>query len=66
MYTQLMMIIYHHSIVEAKPCPVAGGLWVWGDMGQNRKDELVWEFENCENRIEELVFDRKDHRKSSY
>ena len=29
----------------------AGETRIWGDVGENRDDELVWEFKNCENWI---------------
>ena len=26
--------------------------WIWGDVRENGKNKLVWEFEDCENGIE--------------
>ena len=44
-----MMMIDHHTILKAEPFIVTGEPWFWGEARENGKDELVWEFENCEN-----------------
>jgi len=43
------VIIDHHIILEAEPRTMTGELWFWGEVRENGKDKLVWEFENCEN-----------------
>ena len=43
-----MVIINPHTIRDTEPCTVAGEMWFWGNMGENGKDEFVWEFETCE------------------
>jgi len=30
---------------------VTGELWFWGGVRENGKDELIWEFEDCEKRM---------------
>jgi len=44
-----MVIADIHTILEAEPCIGTGEVRVWGDVGENGKDEFVWELENCEN-----------------
>jgi len=46
-----MVVVHLHIILGAEPRIVTGELWFWRDVGENRKYELVWEFENCEKRI---------------
>ena len=33
---------------------VSGALRIWGDMREDGKDKLVWEFENCENSMGQI------------
>ena len=28
--------------------------WVGGDVRENRKDEFIWKFENCENETKDI------------
>jgi len=35
--------------MKAEPCIGTGELRIRGDVGEDGKDELVWELENCEN-----------------
>lgn len=42
-----MVIVGHHAILDAKPRIATGELRVWGDVGEDRKDQLVWQLENC-------------------
>jgi len=44
-----MVIVDLHTILHAVPCITTGEMRIWGDMGEDGKDELVWELENCEN-----------------
>jgi len=44
-----MVIIEPHTIQNTEPCIVAGEPRVWGGVGEDRKDELVWELEDCGN-----------------
>jgi hypothetical protein len=46
-----MVIVDLHTILNTEPCIVTGEPRVWGDVGENGKDELVWEFENCRNGV---------------
>ena len=48
----LMVITNLAAVLNTEPCVVSGEAWVWGDAGENGKDKLVWEFENCENGME--------------
>ena len=43
-----MVIVHPHTVLEAEPCMVTGEPRFWGDVGENGKDELIWEFENYE------------------
>lgn len=49
-----MVFINPPPMSNAEPCIVTGELWVLGDVGEDAKYELVWEFEDCENGIEEV------------
>ena len=44
-----MVIVGLHTIQSAEPCVVIGELRVLGDVGENAKDKLVWEFEDYKN-----------------
>ena len=48
-HPSLMMIVDAHAILNVVPCIATGEMGVWGDMGEDGKDELVRELENCEN-----------------
>ena len=43
-----MVIIDHHTVLEAEPCIVTGKRWFWGDMREDGKDKLIWDFEDYE------------------
>ena len=47
-----MVIANPEFVLNTEPHPVAGVLKVWGDVREDRKDEFVWEHDNCENRAE--------------
>jgi len=38
-----------HPILNAVPCIVTGKVWIWGNVREDGKDELIRELENCEN-----------------
>ena len=40
--------------LSAEPCMVTSKLRERGDVRENGKDKFVWEFENCENRMEQV------------
>jgi len=42
-----MIIVDLHTILDAESCIVTGEPRFWGDVGENGKEELVWEFEYC-------------------
>ena len=44
-----MVIVEPETIQSTEPYIVTGELRVWGDVREERKDGLVWEFEDCEN-----------------
>jgi len=46
-----MVVVDLHPILDTKTCIRTGELRVWGDVGENGKDEFVWELENCENGV---------------
>ena len=43
-----MVIVDRPMVLNTESCVVAAERWVWRDVGENGKDEFVWEFENCE------------------
>ena len=44
----MVVIVDHHTVLKAEPCIVTGELWFWGDIREDGKDKLVWEFEDYE------------------
>ena len=44
----MVTIVDRQTILDAEPSIVTGVTWVWGDVGEDGKDELVRKFENCE------------------
>ena len=44
-----MVIVDLQTILPTEPRIVAGELQFWGDVGEDRKDQLVWESEDYEN-----------------
>lgn len=46
-----MVVTHLHKILDAESRMVTGELRFWDDVGENGKDELIREFENCENQI---------------
>ena len=51
-----MIIANLHTVLDTEPCVVTGELRVWGNMREDGKDELVWEFENYENGTKQINF----------
>ena len=47
-----MVIVDPQFILNTEPCKVTDELR--GDMREDGKDKLVWEFENCESRMERI------------
>ena len=47
----MMIIVDLHTILDAEPRVVTGELRFRGGVGENGKDELVREFENCESKM---------------
>ena len=47
-----MAITVAHTIRDTEPCVVTAEPRVRGDMGENGKDDLVWEFANYDNGVE--------------
>jgi len=43
----IVVIVDLHTILDAKSCVVTGEPRFWGDVGDNGKEELSWELENC-------------------
>ena len=41
-----MIVINLHTILHAVPRIMTGEVRFWGNVGENGKDELVWELEN--------------------
>jgi len=44
-----VIIVDLQTIMKAEPCIGTGEVRVRGDVGENGKDELVWELENYKN-----------------
>jgi len=42
-----MAVVDLHRVLDMEPCILASELRFWVDVGENGKDKLVWEFENC-------------------
>jgi len=62
-----MVIVDRPMVLNAESRVAAGKRWVWRDVGENGKDELVWELENCETGQERLVTrHRRNRHESSY
>ena len=55
-----MVIADVHTILSTEPYTMPR---VWGDVREDGKYQLVWEFKNWEN---ELASDSEDWRESSY
>jgi len=55
-----MVIVDLHIILSTKSCIVTGELRFWGDVGENRKDKLVWELEDCESGIDQISVRSKE------
>jgi len=49
-----MVIIHLHTILGTEPRIVTGELRFWGDVGEYGKDELVWEFKDCEKGMRQI------------
>ena len=49
-----MVIIEPEIILSTEPYTVTGVFRIWGDVRENRKDKLIREFENCENRTGQM------------
>ena len=42
----LVVVPNPEFVLNTEPRPVTGMLGVWGDVREDGKDELIWEFEN--------------------
>jgi len=47
-----VVIVDLHIILGAESCVVTGEPRFWGDVVENGKDKLIWEFEDCKNAME--------------
>ena len=47
-----MVIIDLRTILNVEPCMIADEMRIRGDVVEDRKDEFVWELENCEDGME--------------
>ena len=54
-----MVIVEPLTIQTTEPRVATGELRIWGGVRENGKDELIWEFEDCENETGWIRFDRK-------
>ena len=55
-----MVIVDLQNILSAESCITADELWVWGDIGEDRKDKFVRKLENCEEGIEKVNIRSKE------
>ena len=40
-------VVDFHTILNAEPCIATGEVRIWGDVGENGKDQLIRELEDC-------------------
>ena len=49
-----MAVAQFRTVQHMEPGIVTGEVRVGGDVRENRKDEFIWKFENCENETKDI------------